>query len=60
MLVPLIVTPLNDLPRMRLVLLNGGICQQTNVVMDVKVEQRPRFSSCFVDNEIVERVMLSS
>lgn len=43
---------------MRLILFDGGVREQTNVVMDVKVEKRARFPPCFVDYEVIESVML--
>ena len=58
MLISLIVTSFNDFPRMRFILLFGSVCEQSDVVMDIEIEQRPRFSSCFIDNEVIERIML--
>ena len=58
MLVPLIVASFNDFPCMRFIFLLGSVCEQSDVVMDVKIEQRPRFSSRLVDNEVIECIML--
>jgi len=47
-----------DLSSMRLVLLNVGITDNTNVIVDIKAEQRTTFASSLRYNEVVEcRVM---
>ena len=58
MLVALVPTPFHDLPCMGFVLLDISIRQETDVVMDVKVEERAGLSSCFVDDEVVESIVL--
>jgi hypothetical protein len=51
-------TPLNDLPRMGLVLLDRRVMDHSHVVVDVKIEQRTGFPSGLVDDEVVEGVVL--
>ena len=43
-----------------LILLDGSVGDKTHIVVDVKVEEGARFPSGFVNDEVVERVMLSS
>jgi hypothetical protein len=59
MLIPLVVAPLHHFTCMGLILLLGRIRKQTDVVMDIEVEERTRLATRLVDNEIIERVMLS-
>ena len=58
MLVPLVITPLDNLSSMRFVLLLRCVGQKANVIVDVEVEQRTRLSTGFIHDEIVESVML--
>jgi hypothetical protein len=58
MLVPLIITPLDNLSRMRLVFLFCRICKETYIVMDVKIEKRAGFSAGLVNDEVVKGIML--
>ena len=59
MLVTLIVAPLDELSRVRLVLLDRGIRQQAHIVVHVEVEERPRLPSRLVHDEVIEGVVLS-
>lgn len=59
MFVSLVITPFYDFASVRFVLLFGCVREETDVVMDVKVEQGTRFATGFVDYEIVERIVLS-
>lgn len=47
--IPLVPTSLDNLAGVRLILLNRGVGQQSNIVVDVKVEQGPRLAPCLVD-----------
>jgi hypothetical protein len=58
MLVPLIITPLDDFSRMRLVFFFCRICKEAHVVVDIKIEKRARFSTGLVYDEIIEGMML--
>ena len=58
MLVSLIPAPLNYFPGVRLVLFDTGIGKQTNVVVDVKVEQWPRLPAGLIHDEVIEGVVL--
>lgn len=58
MLIPLIPTAFHDFTGVRFVFLYSRIGQQTDVVVNIKVEQWARFSSRFVDNKVIEGVML--
>jgi hypothetical protein len=40
MFVPLIVASFNNFACMRLILLLCGVCKQTNVIVDIEIEQR--------------------
>jgi len=44
-----------DFASMRLILLNVGIVDHTNVVMDIKTEQWTALASCLCYNEVIER-----
>jgi hypothetical protein len=57
-LVPLVPTSFDDLPSVGFVFLFGSVVKEPYIIMDVKVEEGTRFSPGFVDDEIVERVML--
>ena len=57
--VPLIITSFNNFARMRFILLLGGVSKQTNIIMNIKVEQRARFTPGFVYNEVIKGIMLS-
>ena len=59
MFVTLVVTTFHHLSSMRLVLLLRRIGKKSNIVVDVKIEQRPRFSAGLIDDEVVESVVLS-
>jgi hypothetical protein len=56
--VPLVITTGDDLPSMRFVFLHSGIREHSNIIMHVKIEQRPRFSTGFIHDEVVEGIML--
>lgn len=43
---------------MRLVFLNARVGQQTDVVVDIKVEQRAGLPASLIDNKVVESVVL--
>ena len=58
MLVTLVVTSLNNLPCVRFILLNGGVGEETDVVVYVKVEEGARLAASLVDNEVVESIVL--
>lgn len=58
MLVPLIITPLDNFARMRLILFFCRICEETYIVMDIKIEERAGFSAGFVNYEVVKGIML--
>lgn len=58
MLVPVIPATLNNFARMRLVFLLRRIGKKAHVVVDVKVEEGARFTTCFVDDEVVKCVVL--
>ena len=60
MLVPLVPTSFDHFPGMGFVFLFRGIMKKPYVIVDVKVEERSRFSPGFIDNEIVECVMLNN
>jgi hypothetical protein len=56
--VALVIAPLNDFPSMRFILLLGCVGEKANVVMNIKIEQRARFSPGFVDDKIVKCIVL--
>mmetsp|Transcript_8656 Transcript_8656/g.13591 ORF Transcript_8656/g.13591 Transcript_8656/m.13591 type:complete len:225 (-) Transcript_8656:310-984(-) len=56
MLVPLIIRPRDNLASVGLILLNSGILHQSNVVVNVEVEERSTFSPGLAHNKVVERV----
>jgi hypothetical protein len=56
--IPLIISSLYDLSSVRLVLFFCRIRKKTHVVVNIKVEQWTRFAAGFVDNKVVERVVL--
>lgn len=58
MLVALIIAPFNDLSRMGLVLFNSCVREEADIVVHVKVEEWTRLAASFVDNEVVESVVL--
>ena len=58
MLVPLVPTSLDDFAGMKLVFLNARVGQQTDVVVDIKVEQRAGLPASLIDNKVVESVVL--
>lgn len=60
MLVSLIITSLNHLSGMRLVLFLRGIGHESNIVVNIEVEERTRFSTGFVDDEVIKRMVLDS
>jgi hypothetical protein len=57
-LVALVPTAFNHFSRVRLVFLLGSIRKQSDVVVDIKIEEGTRFPSGFVDYEIVKGIML--
>ena len=60
MLVPLVPASFDDLPSVGLVFLFSSIVKEPYIIMDVKVEEGTRFSPGFVDDEIIESVMLKN
>jgi hypothetical protein len=58
MLVLLVPAPLDDFACMRFVLLLCSVCEETHIVVHIKIEQRTRFAPGFVNDEVVECVML--
>lgn len=42
-----------------LIFLDSGVLYETDIIMYVEVEKRPRFPSCFVYYEVVKSVMLA-
>ena len=58
MLVSLVPAPLHDFPCMGFVLLLGSVGEKSHVVVHVEIEQWSRFSTSFVDDEVVECIML--
>ena len=60
MLVALIIAPLNDLARVRFVLLDSRVREQPYVIVHVEIKQRPRLASRLVDDEVIERVVLNT
>lgn len=58
MFVSLVPASFDDLAGVAFVLFLCGVCKETNVVMDIKVEERSRLATGFVDNERVEGVMV--
>lgn len=58
-LVPLVIASLDDFARMRLVFLHSRVGEQTNVVVDVEIEQWTGLAAGFVHDEVVERVVLA-
>lgn len=60
MLVTLVPTSFHDLARMGFIFLDGRVGQEPYIVMYVKVEQRARFSTSLVHDEVVKRVVLQS
>ena len=59
MLIALVPTTLDDLSGVGLVLLDRCISQQPNVVMHVEIEERAGLAPGFVDDKVVEGVMLA-
>jgi hypothetical protein len=59
-LVALIPATFYDLPCMGLVFLFSSVSEQPHVVVNVKVEQRPRLAASLVNYKIVERVVLTN
>ena len=59
MLVSVVPASLDHFPSVRLVLLDRRIGQKTDVIVDIEVEQRARLSTGFVDDKVVERVVLA-
>lgn len=58
MLVAIIPTSFHDLSSVRFILFLRSVREQSDIVVDVKVEERSRFPASFVDNEVVEGVRL--
>ena len=58
MLVPLIPAPFHNFTRMGLIFLFRGVGEEPYIVVYVKVKQGAGFPACFVDDEVVERVVL--
>jgi hypothetical protein len=56
--VALIPATFYDLASVRFILLHGRVGEQPHIVMDVKVEQRPRLATRFVDYKVIKCVML--
>jgi hypothetical protein len=59
MLIPLIVAPFHNLASMGFIFLLCCVSQQAYVVVNVKVEERSGLPSCFVDDKVIESVMLA-
>ena len=59
MLVSLVPAPLHDFPCMGFVFFLGSVSEESYVVVHVKIEQRSGFSTRFVDDEVVECVVLT-
>ena len=58
MLIALIPTTLDDLSGVGFVLLDRCIGQQPNVVMYIEIEERAGLAPSFVNDKVVEGVML--
>jgi hypothetical protein len=58
-LVPLVPTSFDDLPRVGFIFLFGSVVKEPYVIVDVKAEEGTRFSPGLVDDKIVESVMLN-
>jgi len=59
MFIPLIIAPLHDFPSMALIFLLRRVREHADVIVHVEVEQGPRFTTGFVDYEVVECIMLN-
>lgn len=58
MLVSLVPAPLHDLPCVGFVFLLGSIGEKSYIVVHVKIKQRSGFSTRFIDDKVVECVVL--
>ena len=58
MFVPLIPAPFYDFTCVRFIFLLRGVGEKPYIVMHVEIEQRTGFPTSFVDDEIVECVVL--
>jgi hypothetical protein len=58
--VALIPTAFYDLARVRFVLFLRRISEQPHIVVNVKIEQRPRLATSLVDYKVVKCVMLTN
>ena len=58
MLIPLVPTAEDHFAGMRLMLLPARVVHQSDVLVDVKLEQRAKFAAGLRDDEIVEGVVL--
>lgn len=56
--VTLVVASFDDLPCMGFVLFNRGVGKQTDVIVNIKVEQRTGLPASLVDYEIIEGIVL--
>lgn len=58
MFISLVIASLDDLARVRFILLLRSIGKQTHVIMNVEIKQRTRFTSGFVDDKLVKCIVL--
>ena len=58
MLIPLIPAPFHDFTRMGFIFLLRGVGEESYIIVYVEIEQGSGFSTRFVDDEVVERVVL--
>ena len=58
MLVSLVPTPFHDFPSMGFIFLHGCVSKKSYIVVHVEIEKRSGFSARFIDDEVVERIVL--
>lgn len=58
MFVSLVPTSFHDFPGVRLVLFLRCVGKEADVVMDIKVKERSRLPPSFVDDEVIESIVL--
>ena len=58
MLVPLIPAPFHNFTCVGLIFLLRGVSEESYIVVHVKIEQRSGFSTSFVDDKVVECIVL--
>jgi hypothetical protein len=56
--VPLVIASFDNLACMGLVLFLRSISEETNIIMDIEIEQGSGLAPCFVDYKVIKSVVL--